>query len=102
MNKSQKQAIEFLKHHIKSNLDDNPKYQEQITVFEVESTSYGTYWVTVEVEMLGLSKTNLLRYFSNKRWFVSIGPRGKIEAVNYPASYSQFKGTKVFNHINIK
>ncbi len=100
MNKYQQQSVEFLIHHITERLDSTPKYDDQISVFETDHTEYGTVWITLQTEMLGLPENNMLRVLSHEYWHVHIGKRGKIEAYSYPKSYEQFKGRKVFTHIH--
>ena len=93
---SQKAAIYYIRQHIENGLDSKPERKDQITCFEAKTTDYGPIWLTVETEMLGLSKSNLLRFLSHDRWFFLIGRGGKIEAHSYPDSYQQFKGKRAF------
>lgn len=102
MNKYQQQSIAFVKNHITRDLDTNPKYNDQITVFKTELTDYNTVWLTVETELMGLPVNSVLRALDHNHWHFHIGKRGKIEAYSYPDSYKQFKGQKVFTHIHVK
>lgn len=98
--KSQQAAIDHLRRVISRDFDE--AHGEDFSKFEVEGTGYDAgFWVKAEVEMLGLSESNLLRALSHEHWFVFIGPRGRIDAHSYPDSLKQFKGRQFFS-INIK
>ena len=103
MNKSQTNAIERVRHLIQRNISTSSaeRYGQKITKFEVEPTTYGTLWVSVEVDDTALPDSNLLKFMDHAHWLISIGKRGGITAHTYPRSLEQFAGSN-WCGINIK
>ena len=92
---SQQRALNNLRRYIESGL--NPKYDDTITQWELTAAGYdASWWLTIETELLGLSRGNLLRALDHDHWQIFIGPRGRINAHSYPKSYDQFKGRQAF------
>jgi hypothetical protein len=103
MNKSQERAINAIRRHIEDSLNTNPDYGDEITRWEVTTTSYGCLWVTAENEMTKLPETNLLRIIDRQYWLFAIGKRGAITMKMGPNSYKQFNGRKAFGfHVDTK
>ena len=93
MNKNQHNAIEYFKRTLNDRitLTDRIKRGKMVTVFEVEPTDYGTFWIRAEVEMTGLPEGNLLRFLDREHWFVHVGKLGRMDAHQYPKCFEQFK-----------
>lgn len=103
MNKSQQNAINFLRSRLEQSIspDSAERYGARVSVFEVKPTDYGTFWVRAEINYDGLEPGNLLRFLCHEHWYVAVGKRGALIAHMYPDSLKQFKGRK-FGGINIK
>lgn len=103
MNKSQTAAVERVRRLIQGGITQvsAERYGRKITKFDVETTTYGTLWISVEVDDTALPDTNVLKFMDHEHWYISIGKRGAITAHSYPRSLEQFAGSS-YCGINIK
>ena len=103
MNKLQTKAVETFRKFLLS--DDNfggtQEHPLELTEFSVKPTEYGTAWISAELEITSLPKTNLLRALDRQNWFVDVGKRGALTVHMGRKALEQFNG-KQFLGMNIK
>lgn len=95
LNKSQTEAIEYIKRFMKNRMSGKFDHSLSFNIQMVE----GSLWVQTSFEQ-GKPGT-LLHALSDESYNLKIGKRGKITAISYPKSLDQFKN-KTFLGIHIK
>lgn len=99
LNRSQERALQTIIATLAGKEDSQSAGHEVAFTVTVEPTTYGNVWVKVEQDIPTLGENNVLRAFTRMdSWFISVGPRGAMNARCFP-NYA--KGLKKVGRINI-
>jgi len=99
MTKGQEVALQHIADQLAAPRDQQAAGHDVVITVTVEATTYGNVWVKVEQDIPSLGAGNALRVLTAcDSWFISVGPRGGMNARLFP-NYA--KGLKKVGRINI-
>lgn len=97
MNARQQAAVERFRRYLQEREERSSSVAPlSITKFKVETSEYGSVWISAELECTTLSENSILRALDHQYWHVNVGPKGKLEVWGCPKSCEQFAGRRAF------